>query len=422
MMKKRILALLACGAFAAGATAGLTACNNDKGITVWAPNTQQELVKSLVNEFLEANPDFKIPVTVGVCGENNAYAQMSVDVEASADVYGFANDQLMNLRNAGALARISSANVEKLKTENEAKAVDAGKITEDGTDYYYGYPYAADNGFFLYYDKSVVSEEDAKSIDTIIKACGRTHEFLFNMNDQPSWYLGSFFYGAGGDYTMEWDGSVLVSAGCNFDQKPQGVDYTYGQIAAQALIDLRAKTQFVSCNDTVISQELSEGRMAACITGTWNAKLIQEKLGDNYAVTKCPTFSSSLTGDVQYQMKPFIGYKLFGVNPYSKHLAEAHQLAAYLSSEAAQVRRFTECGIGPSNLNAQKSEDVKKDLALNALWSQNSFAKVQESLPDTYWTAFDTIGADIYGGQGSTTAADRDKYVSALISGLKVEN
>lgn len=421
-MKKRLISILACGVIAAGATVGLSACNSDDGITVWAPNTQQELVRSLVDEFLKENPDINIPISVGVCGENNAYAQMSVDVEASADVYGFANDQLMNLRNAGAIARIGSATVTKLKEDNELLSVEAGKITEDGADYYYGYPYAADNGFFLYYDKSVVSDEEAKSIDTIITACGRSNHFLFNMNDQPSWYLGSFFYGAGGDYTMEWDGSVLESASCDFDQKPDGVDYTYGQIAAQALIDLREKSNFVTCNDTVISQELSSGEFGACITGTWNAKIIKEKLGDNYGVAKCPTFSSSLTGDTQYQMVPFIGYKMFGVNPYSKHLVEAHRLAAFLSSEAAQTRRFTECGIGPSNLKVQQLDSVKKDEALNALWSQAEFAKLQTSLPDTYWTAFDTIGADIYGGKGKNTPEARDKYVKSLIAGLKVEN
>ncbi len=422
-MKKRILALLACGAVAAGTTMGLTACNSESGITVWAPNTQQELVKSLVADFLAENPDFNIPINVGICGENNAYAQMSVDVEASADVYGFANDQLMNLRNAGALARINDTTVAKLKAENDAKSVDAGKITEGGNDFYYGYPYAADNGFFLYYDKSVISEEQAKSVDTILEACtkARNKDFLFNMNDQPSWYLGSFYYGVGGEYTMEWDGSVLESAGSNFDQKPTGSEYSYGQIATQALIDLRANSHFVSCNDTIIAQELSADSFGACISGTWNAKVIKEKLGENYAVTKCPTFSSSLTPGEQYQMKPFIGYKLFGVNPYSKHLNEAHQLAAYLSSEAAQVKRFTDCGIGPSNLNAQQNESVKADAALNALWSQLEFAKLQESLPDSYWTAFDAIGSDIYGGKGETTAAARDKLVSTLISGLKVE-
>lgn len=423
MKKKRLVSLLACGIIAASSTIGLTACNSDKGITVWAPSSQQDFVKALVADFKAENPDITFDIKVGICGENNAYAQMSVDVEASADVYGFANDQLMNLRNAGAIARINDATVTKLKEDNDPQAVDAGKITENGVDGYYGYPYAADNGFFLYYNKSIISEEQAKSVNSIIKACGRTHNFLFNMNDQPSWYLGSFFYGVGGDYKMEWDGSVLTSAGSDFDHNPEGSDYTYGQIAAQALIDLRAKSPvFVSSNDTVIDQTLSAGTFGAAISGTWKAKDIKEALGDDYGVTKCPTFTSSLTGDKEYQMVPFIGYKLYGVNPYSKHLNEAHKLAAYLTSESAQLKRFEQCGIGPANLKVQLNTSIQQDLALNALWSQKSFAKVQESLPDSYWSAFDTIGADIYGGEGKTDATNRDKYVNALISGLKEEN
>ena len=34
----------------------------------------------------------------------------------------------------------------------------------------YGYPMTADNGYFLYYDRSVISDEDAKSFDTLLAA------------------------------------------------------------------------------------------------------------------------------------------------------------------------------------------------------------------------------------------------------------
>ncbi len=419
-MKKQIISLIVGGVLAAGSAMGLAACGKkDNTLTVWAPNNQQTLLQELINDFKTENPDFGLEIKLGVCGENDAYAQLSKDVEASADVYGFANDQLINLRKAGGVSRIPADTVTKLKQENEVNAVEAGMITEAGTDYYYGYPYAADNGFFMYYDKSVVSETQAKTLEGVLEACKAAGKyFLFNMNDQPSWYLGSFFYGAGGDYTVEYENSVVVSAGCNFGEKAEGSEYSYGQIAITALNELRANKNYVTCNDTIINTYLTGGKLGACVSGTWNASLMQQYLGENYAATKLPTYHSSLTDD-DYQIVPFQGFKLMAVNGYSKHQAEAHQLAAYLTSEKAQTKRFDVLGIGPSNKAAAAAESVKKNVALNALLSQGSFSKVQGSLPSSYWSAFDALGTDIYGGEGKLTQDSLATKLQQLIEALE---
>lgn len=411
-MKKRIISLLACGVVAAGATVGMTACKGDRGLTVWAPQTQQTLVKELVEEFKTANPDIKLKINVGVCGESEAYANLSKDGEAGADVYGFANDQLMNLKKAGVIARIGNTVVENLKKENDANSVEAGKIVESGEDRYYGYPYAADNGFFMYYDSTIISSEQAKTLEGVLEGCAAANKyFLFNMKD--SWYVGSFFYGAGGDYTIKWDGTAIEEAKCDFDQKAEGTEYTYGQIAGTALMDLRANACFVNGTDTEIQQYANSNRLGAVVTGTWNANFLQEKLGEGYAATKLPTYRSSLTGE-DYQLIPFAGYKLFGVNAQSKHIPEAHRLAAFLSGEHAQQKRF-ELGIGPSNLKVAASDAVKANVALAALASQLSFAKIQESLPSNYWSSLDAFGTDIY---GKIKPEDLDAKLTALISGL----
>lgn len=418
-MKKRILALLSGGIIAAGATAGLSACGGDKGITIWAPSTQQTLIKELMADFLEDNPDFNIPIKYGVCGEDNAYAQISTDPEASADVYGFANDQLYNLRKAGALARLSDETVTGIKATDDLDALEAGRIG----DAYYGYPYANDNGFFMYYDDSVVTAEDATTLEGVLAACARNKKyFIMRMNNQGSWYIGSFFFGAGGEYTMKWENTTLDSASSDFGKKAKDAsgaetEYSVGQVAAQAMIDLRKNEYYLDGDDAVIEQYLSGNKLGAVITGTWNAAKIKDKFGTHYAATKCPTYHSSLT-DTDYQIVPYIGYKLMGVNPSSKHLAEARQIAAYLTSEKAQQKRFDVLGIGPSNKVVAAKQEVKDNIALKALRSQTSFALVQPTLPSSYWSAFDAFGTDIYGGEGATTAARRDELVSTLISAL----
>lgn len=426
MKKKRIVSLLACGAIVTGAALGLTACKkDDKSITVWAPQNQQTLVKGLVDDFLAENPDFGLKVKFGVCGEDNAFATVSKDVQASADVYGFANDQLMNLRKAGGLSPLSDKAVEVIKQNNDLNAVNAGKITEGGVDKYYGYPYAADNGFFMYYDKSVVSDEASATLEDVMNSCAKQHKyFVMQLAAEGGWYVGSFFYAAGGKYEIKWNGYTLESAGVNFDEKAVDVngevstEYSIGQIGGNAVINLVKNTQvFKSGDNAVIEQLLTSKQLGAAVTGTWNAALFREKLGENYAATKLPTYKG-IDGR-NYQMKPFIGYKLFAVNPYTKYASESHRLAAYLASESSQTKRFEALGIGPANLKVQATEAVKNNVALQALFSQREFAVVQDSLPDSYWSTFKAFAADVCNGainEGNLTAKLKD-----VVEGLKID-
>lgn len=82
---------------------------------------------------------------------------------AAADVFAFADDQLNELVAAGALQEIL-LNPEDVKSRNLTGSVEAA--TMDGK--LYAYPMTADNGYFLYYDKSVLSEDDVKSMDTLL--------------------------------------------------------------------------------------------------------------------------------------------------------------------------------------------------------------------------------------------------------------
>lgn len=420
MMKKRtIVSLVACGVIAASATMGLTACKKDKGITVWGAQNQRAMLTEMIEEFKTQNPDIKLDITVGVCGESDAYAQISKDVTASADVFGFANDQLINLRKINALARLSTANVDMIKQNNDEGSVQAAQIK----DAYYGYPYASDNGYFMYYDKSVVKEESLGDLDKILDDCYANKKF-FIYNQREAWYVGTFFFGAGGDYTLEWGGDKgtdLIKSQCNFDQKPAGSEYTYGQIGGTAHIELnKASKVFINGDDTVIGQYLNSGLVGACISGTWNAQIISEKLGANYAATKMPKFHSTLTNE-DYQMTSFIGYKLYGVNPNSKHLEESHKLAAFLSSKEMQEKRFDALQTGPSNKEVAQLQKVKDNVALAAFAEQRNApngVKFQDALPSSYWDAMKGFGEGVNGTSPTITEGNLSEKLQTLIQGL----
>lgn len=115
-------------------------------------------------------------------------------------------------------------------------------------------------------------------------------------------------------------------------------------------------------------------------------------------------------------MAPFIGYKMYAVNGYTKHISESHRLAYYLASETAQQQRFEALQIGPSNLKVQNSDAVKNNVALQALFSQKSYAVVQGPLPDFYWSVLKTYSGDIC--TGAINSGNLDTKLSDLISGL----
>ena len=60
----------------------------------------------------------------------------------------------------------------------------------------YAFPMTADNGYFMYYDSSVFSAEDVKSLDKMLEVAGTAGKKVF-MDLSNGWYIASFFLGAG---------------------------------------------------------------------------------------------------------------------------------------------------------------------------------------------------------------------------------
>lgn len=413
-MKKKILSFLVAGTLVAGTAVGIAGCGGGKSdkLMVWGPTNQQEVLKELIQEFKTANPDIKIGIETGTVSEADAYSKLSNDVEEGADVFAFANDQLMNLKQIGGLSALGTKSTETIIADNDAGSVEAGKIGNK----YYGYPYSSDNGYFMYYDKSIISAEDATSLDKVLQRCKENDKyFIFELTN--SWYVGSFLYGAGASYEVTYsEAGIATEIQTNMDAKPEGSELTYGEIGGKALLALNSHKYFIKGDDNTIDTYLDEGDFGACIRGTWKSAKIAEALGENYAATRCPDFT---VDGKDYPMVAFSGYKLYGVNGYTKHPEEAHKLAAFLSSKSSQEKRYAKSGIGPSNKEVAASEAVQKDVALAALAYQVSDTKhfkVQGSLPGTYWTAMETFGQDIY--NKVTSASNLKAQVELLQTNL----
>ncbi|MGN0755060.1 MAG: extracellular solute-binding protein [Aristaeellaceae bacterium] len=342
-------------------------------IKIWVAEATVEFTKAQVEAFKNANPEYaNMTVTVEPVGEGDAAGNMLTDVEAGADLYVFAQDQLARLVAAGALEMVEENNAELVKAQNDGGAVAAVTLG----DVMYAYPMTSDNGYFLYYDKSIVT--DPSSMEAVLADCEKAGKNVY-MEINSGWYQTAFFFGAGCTltYSTDNDGNI-VAMDCNYASAE-------GLQALKSMIKMAQSPAFVNG-----SSASNATNLGAIVDGAWDANAVKSILGENYAAVKLPTIDG-------YQLGGFGGFKMLGVKPQTDEdkLAACDALALYLSSGAVQTARFEAVGWGPSNLEAQQSDAVKADVALSALAAQLNFCVPQGQYPGEYWTLATALGDDI---------------------------
>ena len=385
---KRISTMLLAGALAVSMMS--VAANADE-IKVWVADNVVDFTNEQIDAFKEANPDFAgYDYVVEPVGEGDAAGNMITDVEAGADLFGFAQDQIARLVAAGALIDVAPENAEAVSTENDPGAVAAATVG----DVLYAYPLTSDNGYFLYYDKSVVS--DPSTLEGILADCEAAGK-NFYMEINSGWYQTAFFFATGAELSYETDDDGNFTA-CNASYASDE-----GLVALKKLVELKASPSFQ--NGSAVGEATN---VAAIVDGTWDATAAQDLFGDNYACAKLPTFEGS-DGNT-YQMSGFGGFKLLGVKPQEDEdkLMACDALAAWLSGEEAQIARFEAVEWGPSNLAAQASDAVQANEALAALAEQLQFTIPQGQYPGDYWSLATSLGDSIISGELSVDSSDDD--------------
>jgi arabinogalactan oligomer/maltooligosaccharide transport system substrate-binding protein len=376
------LALTMCGAaFAEGYSGDLK---------VWVADAALDFTIAQIDAFKAANPEYaNMNVTVEAVGEGDAASKVITDVAAAADIFGFAQDQLARMVAAGAVEVVEPGNAETVKAENDAGAVSAVTMGEE----MYAYPMTSDNGYFLYYDKSVVT--DPSTMEQILADCEAAGK-SFYMELNSGWYQTAFFFGAGCTLTYDSDNEGNLTK-CNVDYASEN-----GLKAFKSLIKVAASPAFV--NGSSISNATNVG---AIVDGTWDSEAAKELFGDNYAAAKLPTVDG-------YQMSGFGGFKMLGVKPQTDEdkLAACDALASWLCSGDVQLARYEALGWGPSNLAAQQSDAVKNDAALSALADQLQYTIPQGQYPGDYWSLATGLGDRVIADEFDN--ADDDALMAAL--------
>ena len=352
--------------------AAAAAFSKDVTLTMWGAEEDQDLLREISDKFIEKYGNYggKITINLGAQSESTAKDTVLTDPTAAADVYAFADDQLNELVKAGALQEVQ-LNADDVKNRNTPASVDAATV--DGK--LYAYPLTADNGYFMFYDKSFFTEDDVKSLDTMMEKAAAAGKKV-SMDVANGWYLYSFYAGAGLKLGLADDG---VNTVCNWNEAP-GADVT------QAVIDICKNPGFIALKDEEFTGKLKDGTLVAGVNGTWRANDASEVWGANYAACKLPTYT--LNGE-QVQMASFSGFKLIGVNPHSANVGAAMLLADFVTNEENEGLRFKERTQGPSNINALAAASSP---ALTAVVDQSEYATLQR-VGGNYWASAETLGS-----------------------------
>lgn len=373
-----------------------TDSNKEVTLSIWAGEEDKDFIATVTDNFIkehasEANISIEwSPMVEGECRSN-----LLSDVLNGPDVYTTTDGDIQSIVAGGAADPVM--NPDEIKANNLEASVNAMTVN----DTIYGYPITADNGFFLYYNKKYFSDSDVKSLEKMLSIAAKNKK-KFAMDWSSGWYLYAFYGQTGLKVGLNKDG---VTNFCDWNSTKNDIK---GIDVAKSLLKLAKSPGFENTDDWI--KGIQKGDIIACVSGVWDESAIKKAWGDNYAASILPSYNCN---GKSIQMSCYFGYKMLGVNPYSKNLEWAHKLADYISNEENQKLRFTMRGQGPSNIKAAESPEIQESQAVQAVLAQSEFSELQR-LGGNFWDPTMQFGNAMAAGKSQNLQEQLDKMVKGI--------
>lgn len=336
-------------------------------LTVWSPQEDQSdsnWLGKVCDAFNAAHPEWDITFKYGVCSEGDAKTNLTNDPASGADVYMYANDQIPDLVTAGAIAEFGGSTLEAIKAANSDTTV--ATVTYDNS--VYGVPFTG-NTWFMYYNKDVFSEDDVKSLESMLKK----GKVSFPLNN--SWYFASFYAA---------NGCTLFGAEGNDEAAGIQLGGEAGAAVTKYLVNLVKNKNFANDANGSGLSGFGDGSVGAFFSGTWDYNNAVEALGgDESKLGVCAPPTVTIDGK-ECQMKAFAGSKAIGVNPHTANPQVAVALAAYMGGTEAQKLHFELRNIIPTDMGVDVGDNALAKAQMDTL---DYAAIVQPVLPgmSRYW-------------------------------------
>lgn len=369
-------------------------------LKVWVPEEDQEITKEMVDTFAENHPEYDLSVEVSVMGVDNTCDELKKDLDVAADIFLYPSGAVAELTEAGLLYPITVGAEDIMGAHGEASIRSC--TGSDG--YLYGVP-VTPNSWFMYYNKSMYTEDEVKSLETMMAKDLGEGIANFSCAISNSWYMSAFFYGAGG---------TLYGANGDDPTECSWNDET-GYKVGEYLIDLANNDKYVEDIDGVGANLFKEGKVGAYCSGTWSAGDLQAALGDNYAACKLPTININ---GADCQLSNFADFKAFGIKSSTAYPKAAQELAAWLGGEECQLIRYETNQTTPTVMALADNEAVKADLATCALTEQTNYSTPNPTTSqlDQYWGPAGAFGSGVV--YGDITRDNLQESLDAMVEGF----
>ena len=395
--------LLSCISVIGLAALSLTACgekapsysNVGTEITIWATEKEEAVIKAVVEKYnanqKEESSKFKYNFK-GVT-EADAGTTLAKDptVEGRPALFLCADDHIFNLQSKGIVAELKGSYKEHVVANNSAVAVKGATYN----DKLYGFPVTSDNGYFLWYNKAALSENDVKSLETVLQKA-KDSKKTFGMEINNGWYANSFIMSpqACGTSSLTWAANAegKVSYTTTWDNEA-GVKVS--EYANSLIKPLYEAGTFVTATNEVILQGFQDGSMIAAVSGTWMESDLKKAIGENLGAVKLPEYH--IDGKA-YQMASFTGSKIYCINTSCtvEEQKAAAALAELLTNADSQLIRYENRQAIPCNKEAAADKRFTENTTISAkaLEAQNAAAACVQSqtAQDRYWDIGKAIG------------------------------
>ena len=381
-MKKFIAALLflvmtASVLAACGGQSGTTDVKNAGGvIRVWVGEESAEFYQTVCDEFVASHSDFGYTIEVKGMNTGSVAGTITTDPQAAADIYTVAHDNIGKLaaKNAYAKPITNQALLDQVQADNpEAFQKVIRSLDENSnTNYVYGVPYIS-QALFLYYNKALVTEEQAKSFEGLKEAAAAADTKAVTVVGDDGFNMSFALLATKvSDHSTTvkiYEGAEPKQGGSKGTSNCQGDDTVAIVRWLQDYKEDPNGFKWPSGDGWRADFDKNNNGVLAVIGGAWHYKTASDAVGEtNLGIALIPTFtlteksveglSGVKAGDV-YRGGTFADCKCFMINSYSeagKYVKE-QELIAYLSSKEVQNKSYLECQNVPAYTGA--SEFIK---------------------------------------------------------------
>lgn len=351
---------------------------------VWAPAEDQDQemgawLQTMCEQFNELHPNWDLTFEYGVCTESEARKMVLNDIPAAADVFLYSSTNLEYFCKEQALAELGGKYLDTVK-EHYSDILLKSLTYEDGG--VYGVPLTT-NTYFMYYDKSVFTEEDILSLDAMLEK-GKVSIPLDN-----GFYNACFYLGAGGTFF-----------GADGLSREDGVKFysDEGVAMTEYLVDLAKNENFVSATPEDAISMMREGTVNAYFCGTWQAAQTKELLGENFGVAPLPSVNVNGT---TYQLRPFNSAKVIGVKAITEYPQVALELAMYLGGYDSEKYHYETRGYVPcyDELLAEDFIQADEVVMVDAYTIANiAVPRMSFTEMSWFWSPAESFGKEILNG------------------------